>query len=109
MGTTQDFPGDDQHCESFLPGHRLHWSLYKMASGARTVRVSRVVVTGTSLELVVPGEPSLRWVHHDPRGLAAAIEGSTEPILACPEWRALRIDGYWFNCAPQGADLSACG
>ena len=109
MGTTQHFLGVDRPCESFLPGHKLHWSLYKKASGARTVSVSHVIITGTSLELVVPGEPSLHWVHHDPRRLEAALKGSLDPILACPEWRALRIDGYWFNCAPEGADLSTCG
>jgi hypothetical protein len=109
MGTTQHFPGDGSLCESFLPGHKLHWSLYKKASGARTVMVSHVIVTGTALELVIPGEPSIRWVHHDPQRVAAAIKDSVDPILACPEWRALRIDGYWFNCAEQGADLSVCG
>ncbi len=107
--STRHFLGDDPKCESYLPGHKLHWSLYKRASGARTVLVSKIIVTGTQLELVIPGEESLRWVHHDPKRLAAALVGSIDPILACPEWRALRVDGYWFNCAPQGADLSVCG
>lgn len=95
-------------CTSFLPGHRLHWTLYKRASGAPTVLVSKVIQHGTSLELVIPGQPSVHWLHHDPSRLASALEHTTGPILACPQWRALRIDGYWFNCAPQGADLSVC-
>ncbi len=106
--TTQHFLGHDPKCDSYLPGHKLHWSLYKRASGARTVLVSEVIATGTKLELVIPGEESLRWMHHDPDRLAAALAESVTPILACPEWRALRVDGYWFNCAPQGADLSVC-
>lgn len=108
MGTTQQLPGDGSTCESFLPGHKLHWSLYKKASAARTVVVERVLVTGTSLELDVPGGPPLRWLHHDPRGVAATLAHCVDPILACPDWRALRIDGFWFNCAPHGAELSGC-
>ena len=107
--TTQHICEDDPKCESFLPGHRLHWSLYKRASGARVVLVSEVMATDAYLELTIPGEPSLRWRHHEPERLVAAVADSTTPILACPEWRALRVDGYWFNCAPQDTDLSICG
>lgn len=98
-----------ESCTSYLPGHQLHWSLYKRASSARTVHVDQVLVDGTSLELRIAGEPSIRWEHHDPSRIAAALEHSIDPVLACPDWRALRIDGYWFNCAPQGADLTHCG
>lgn len=101
-------PDDERYCASFLPGHKLHWSLYKAAASSPTVLVSRVIQDGTAIELVIPGEESLHWKHHDPQRLAAALEGSSSPILACPDWRALRIDGYWFNCAPVDADLSVC-
>lgn len=106
--TTDQLIEHDPACGSYLPGHDLHWSLYKKTSSARMLVVSQVIVRGTSLELVVPGQPSLHWLHHAPGRLEAAVERSVEPILACPDWRTLRVDGYWFNCAPEGVQLSVC-
>ena len=96
-------------CESYQPGHRLHWSLYKMASAAATVPVTNIAVHGTTLEITVVGQDEpIRWQHHDPKRLMFALEHATDPILAAPSYRALRIDGYWFNCAQLDADLFDC-
>lgn len=97
---------DEAECQSFLPGHRLHWSHYKKAS-ANTVRVTHVTVRAGQFELTVDGEDTpLRWQHHHPGRLMFALEHATHPILASPAFHALRIDGYWFNCAPVDIDLS---
>ena len=99
----------DAGCDSYGPGHLLHWTLWKKAASAPCVPVSRVVQEGTSIELVISDRESLHWSHHDPSKLAEALEATTSPIIASPQWRALRIGGYWFNCAPEGADVTLCG
>lgn len=106
---TEQLLGHGPECQSYLPGQRLHWSVYKRASSAPAFPVTRVVVDNTSVVVTLEGRAPLHWRHHDPKRMAFAVEHSTGPILACPDERALRVDGYWFNCAPQEAFLPACG
>ena len=96
-------------CGSYDPGHLLHWHHWKQASAAECVAVLEVTQTGTSLEITVPGQPPLRWYHHDPLSIAMALAGDHGPILASPRHQALRINGYWFNCTADAAALAACG
>lgn len=96
-------------CGSYGPGHQLHWTHWKAASSAPTVTVSHVIQTGNTLELVIPGRAPLYWAHHDSRRIAHALEHATDPIVACPDLMALRIDGFWFNCAPVGTSFLLCG
>lgn len=105
---TGDPSGASTGCASYGPGHLLHWMQWKKASGDRTLTVQHVIQTGTEVELVVPGQPSLRWYHHDPEGLRRALEHRVTPILAAPRWQALRVDGHWFNCAAHGAAFTLC-
>ncbi len=95
-------------CGSYGPGHLLHWMQWKRATAAHCVPVSRVIQHGTSIELLIPGQAPLRWLHHDPARLRAALASAELPILACPEWQALRVDGFWFNCAPDTAGFEHC-
>jgi hypothetical protein len=107
--TYQILGDDDRQCRSFLPGHQLHWSVYKQASAAAAVSPTRVTIDGTSVHVTIDDAPPLHWHHHDPRRLAFALEHSVESILACPEARALRVDGYWFSCAAEDRFLAVCG
>jgi hypothetical protein len=101
----------DSHagCDSYGPGHMLHWTQWKRAASTPGVPVTRVIQDGPALELVISGGQSLHWCHHDPSALAAALEKAQSGIEVCPEWRALRVDGHWFNCAPQESDFTLCG
>ena len=96
-------------CDSYGPGHQLHWTQWKAAANAPVVPVSKVALDGTSIELLLAGEADpVRWGHHDPARLEAALRADSR-IVASTQMRALRVDGYWFNCAPEGADLELCG
>lgn len=101
-------PGATTGCESYGPGHRLHWTLWKQATAARCVPVSQVLLDGTMIELLIEGRAPLFWHHHDPDGLREALDAAEDPILAAPQWQALRIDGYWFNCAPRDSSFQHC-
>jgi hypothetical protein len=100
-------PSTAHTCDSYLPGHQLHWSLWKQASTASQVPVLSVAVRGTTLVIETP-EGTLRWSHHAPAKVSFALEHAEHQVLVAPDQRALRIDGYWFNCAPEDAELSAC-
>jgi len=96
-------------CGSYDPGHLLHWAHWKKASAAECLAVLDVIQTGSSLEIVLAGEPPLRWYHHDPVALATALAGTRGPIVVSRRHQALRVDGYWFNCATDVRALAACG
>lgn len=96
-------------CDSYGPGHMLHWTQWKAASGAPSYPVTRIVDHGDHFELHVVGQPPLRWCHHEPDRLRAALESAAAIVEACPRFRALRVDGFWFNCAPLGSQMTLCG
>lgn len=99
----------NQHdCASFGPGHQLHWQHWKKATAAALVPVSGVDVDGTVIEVHVSGRAALHWHHHDPDRLLAALAQAEDPVLASPQWQALRVDGYWFNCAPNDRTFAHC-
>lgn len=96
-------------CNSFLPGHRLHWTQWKHASAAAPLQVLQVVDHEDGVfEIITPGLPSLFWQHHNPSQLRAALAVAELPIVASPQWRMLRIDGIWFNCVPAETELTLC-
>lgn len=99
----------DADCHSFLPGHRLHWTQWKHAAAAPHLDVMDVHWHDDgSFEVIAAGR-SMHWRHHDPYGLKAALDHATlASIEVSPQWRALRIDGAWFNCAPADASLTLC-
>ncbi|MBB6627140.1 hypothetical protein H5V45_07380 [Nocardioides sp. KIGAM211] len=101
-------PGLEHDCASFGPGHQLHWQHWKKATAATLVPVSEVDVDGTLVEVHVAGRQPFHWLHHDPARLRDALAKAEMPILASPQWQALRVDGYWFNCAPNDRSFGDC-
>jgi hypothetical protein len=95
-------------CGSYGPGHQLHWTVWKQASSAASIVVTKVRMDGDVVELLLPGRPQ-RWRHHDAARLRAALRGTTQPVAAVPGAGLLRVDGYWFHCADAEAKLSLCG
>lgn len=101
-------PGCGAGCASYLPGHRLHWTQWKHAAAAPHQQVVGVHWHDDgSFEVLTPSR-SMQWTHHDPAGLRYAVEHAFEPMEASVQWRMLRIDGMWFNCAPAEAGLTLC-
>lgn len=94
-------------CGLYGPGHMLHWAHWKKAAAAPCLPVSMVVQDDTRLEIITAGR-SLTWFHHDPELLATALRSAHQPMCVCPEWQALRINGYWFNCAPGARLFTPC-
>lgn len=107
--TTQTQLEHEIGCDSYGPGHQLHWTLWKAAANAPCLPVTRIREHGGGVELEVPGHPPLQWCHHDPIRLRTALEHAQGPIVACPRYRVLRVDGFWFNCAPLGSEFTLCG
>lgn len=89
-------------CELTDPGHQMHWARWKDVASADCVPVERTEVHGPEIVLVVGGQ-RLRWFHHDPERLAEAVRSTRAPVLACLDGQALRVEGYWFNCATESA------
>lgn len=100
--------GCGAECRSYLPGHRVHWTQWKHAAAAPHLDVMAVHWHDDgSFEILAPGS-SMHWRHHDPYGLKVAMDHALESIEVSPQWRALRVDGEWFNCAPVEAGLTLC-
>lgn len=96
-------------CDSYGPGHQLHWTQWKAASSAPAFRVTRIIDHEDHFEFHIEGEPPLKWSHHEPDRLREALAAAEHIIEVCPRYRALRIDGHWFNCAPQELHITLCG
>lgn len=106
-GRVRTVDGAGFGCGLYGPGHQLHWAHWKKAAAAPCTPVSMVLQDDTRLEIITP-ERSLTWFHHDADLLAEALRSVQLPMCVCPEWQALRIDGYWFNCAPSARLFTPC-
>lgn len=100
--------GCGAECASYLPGHRLHWTQWKHAAAAPHHAVVGVHWHEDGSFELLTHDGSIHWTHHDPAALKHAVEFALEPIEAAIQWRAIRIDGTWFNCAPAEVRLTLC-
>lgn len=101
----ESHPRDD--CESYGPGHQMHYVQQGQALRSSSVRVERVLVDGDRVELHLHTGERFEWRHHDPARLAAVLALFPSARVVYPDFHALRVGPYWFNCAPDV--FEACG
>jgi hypothetical protein len=57
--------------------------------------------------VVLDSGEQLDYRHHEPERLSSVLALFPGSRVVYPEFHALRIGPYWFNCAPDGFD--PCG
>lgn len=94
-------------CESYAPGHEMHYIQQGQALRSPSVRAERVIVDGNRIVLTLGSGATLEWCHHDPARLRSVLDLFPTSRVVYGRHHALRVGPYWFNCAP--GEFSDCG
>jgi hypothetical protein len=88
-------------CDLYAPGHLIHYKHQGDAVRSAGRPVRNTLLDGTVATLMLAGGEELHWRHHDPERLRRIIELLRGRCVAYPEFHALRVGPYWFNCATE--------
>lgn len=86
-------------CDSYAPGHQLHYRHQGRAAGSPAVGVCELVLVGSVLNLRLDDGRELEWRNHDPVRLSRIQDLVPDRGTVHPLHHALRLGPYWFNCA----------
>lgn len=93
-------------CESYDPGHQMHYTQQGQALRSPSVRAEGVVVDGDRVVLQLSAGEQLEWRHHDPTQLRSILDLFPTSRVVYRGHHALRVGPYWFNCSPS--ELRPC-
>ena len=96
-------------CDLYAPGHQIHYRHQGQAVHSPSVPVADVLVDGVRLTLVLQDDTELHWHHHDPVRLRRVLDLVPTRRVAYPQFHALRVGPYWFNCASEAETWQTCG
>lgn len=99
---------DGSTCDLYAPGHLMHYTHQGTAVRSQPVAVRDTQVDGAHLTLQLENGAELRWRHHDPARLQRVLESVPSKRVAYPDFHALRVGPFWFNCAPQSESWQDC-
>ncbi len=95
-------------CDHYEPGHQIHYKHQAEAVASTCRAVRDTVLDGTLLTLRLEDGDVLRWRNHDPRRLSRILELVHGQGAVFPEFHALRVGPYWFNCATESDPWQDC-
>jgi hypothetical protein len=96
-------------CERYDPGHQIHYKHQGDAVRSPSRPVPDVQIDGTLIALTLDDGTRLHWRHHDPERVARLLELLRGKCVIYPEFHAMRIGPYWFNCATEADVWQDCG
>ena len=99
----------DGSCDLYAPGHQIHYRHQGQAVRSPSEHVSELLVDGVRLTLVLDDGAELHWHHHDPVRLRRVLDLVPSSRVAYPQFHALRVGPYWFNCATESDSWHTCG
>ena len=91
----------EEACTSYAPGHQMHYIHQGQALRSPSQQASNVIVEGHRVIIVLEDGSQLDYQHHDPDRLSSVLGLFPTSRVAYPEFHALRVGPYWFNCAPD--------
>lgn len=93
-------------CDSYAPGHQVHYIHQGQALRSPSVHARNVIVEGHRVIVLLEDGTQLDYHHHDPERLSSVLGLFPASRMVYPQFHALRVGPYWFNCAP--ADFEPC-
>ena len=96
-------------CDRYEPGHQIHYKHQGDAVRSPSRPVRDVQIDGTLLALTVDDGTQLFWRHHQPERVSRLLELLRGKCVVYPEFHAMRIGPYWFNCATEADAWQDCG
>ena len=96
-------------CELYEPGHQIHYKHQGDAVRSPSRPVRDLQIDGNLMVLTVDDGSQLRWRHHQPERVGRLLELLRGKCVIYPEFHAMRIGPYWFNCATEADTWQDCG
>jgi hypothetical protein len=108
--TTRPLPQqrDGTGCDSYAPGHLIHYQHQGDAVRSPSLRAHDVRVDGTLVVMHLEDDREVQWRHHDPDRLQRIVELLRGHATAYPDFHALRVGPFWFNCATERDGFRDC-
>jgi hypothetical protein len=95
-------------CDLYEPGHQIHYKHQGDAVHSPSRAVRDVLLDGPLIRLTLDDGSQLLWRHHDPERLSRIVELLRGKCVIYPEYHAMRVGPYWFNCATETDDWRDC-
>jgi hypothetical protein len=92
-------PPADETCESYAPGHLMHYLHQGQALRSPSQDARNVIVDGDRVVVILGSGEQLDFQHHEPDRLARVLGLFPASRVLYPRFHALRVGPYWFNCA----------
>jgi hypothetical protein len=106
-GTLLRDPLEAHLCVHYAPGHQMHYVHQGQALRSPARHASNVIVEGHRVVVVLDSGEELQYQHHEPERLSSVLGLFPGSRVVYPEFHALRVGPYWFNCAPD--HFEPCG
>lgn len=94
-------PPADETCESYAPGHLMHYLHQGQAVRSPSLDARNVIVDGDRVIVILENDEQVDFQHHEPDRLARVLGLFPTSRVLYPRFHALRVGPYWFNCAPE--------
>lgn len=92
-------PPEGSTCDSYAPGHQVHYIHQGEALRSPSVPARNVIVEGHRVTVILDSGEQLDYRHHDPDRLRSVLGLFSGSRVVYPAFHALRVGPYWFNCA----------
>jgi hypothetical protein len=99
---------DGTSCDLYEPGHLIHYQHQADAGESSGLPVRDSLLEGTTVTLILEDGGELVWRHHDAERLRSILELLHGRGVAYPDFHALQVGPYWFNCATPDDQWQDC-
>ncbi|MFP5253849.1 MAG: hypothetical protein ACLGH4_08630 [Actinomycetes bacterium] len=96
-------------CESYAPGHQMHYIHQGQALRSPSVPVRNVIVDGTRVVVLLDDGTQHDHAFHDPARLESILALFPAARTLYPAFHALRVGPYWFNLGDDIAEPCPSG
>ena len=98
---------EHHRCDSYAPGHELHWIHWKRLRNNPSTPVAGVTLRRGLVEVAFARQLApVLWWNHDLDRLVASLRVNDQDLEAWPQWHALRVGGTLFNCSESATTCS---
>lgn len=91
----------DVRCESYAPGHQIHYIHQGQALRSPSAPARNVVVDGSRVVVLLEDGTQLEYAFHDPARLERILGLFPAYRSLYPDFHALRVGPYWFNLGDE--------
>lgn len=94
----------DVACESYAPGHQMHYIHQGQALRSPSTPARNVIVDGTRVIVLLEDGAQHDYGFHDPTRLERVLALFPASRTLYPRFHALRVGPYWFNLGEEPLD-----